>query len=285
MTKRLTSLLSTAAIAGIAVPVLAGGGTTATAAGPSSSNLPALSIAINGGSLSVGGTRQSGAVDVVTTVGRRQHTEPVLFRLNPGEPASAFADAAAAVAAHNGDLNYLQPYGSIVFDVTADHGISSAQTTLQPGSYIAVDLAAQGANPPHAALTITQAPDPAALPKPAATITAIDFAFRGPIKLHDGELVRFRDDGFVMHQIQGIGVKNRRDATRLTALLRAGNGTEAPKLGISFPEFAGPLSPGASQQELITQRPGTYVLACIMRTQDGREHTQLGMERTIQIAG
>jgi hypothetical protein len=86
-----------------------------------------------------------------------------------------------------------------------------------------------------------------------------------------------------MHQIQGIGVKSPTTAKRLTALLLAGNDTEAPKLGTSFPEFAGPLSPGAYQQEVITQRPGTYVLACIMRTQDGRELAQLGMERTIQI--
>ena len=283
MNQRITSLLTTAAIAAIAVPVIIGDATTATAAGAAVSNLPTLSIAINGRSLSVSGTLSSGAVDVVTTVGRRQHTEPVLFRLNPGEPASAFAQAATAVAAHNGDLNYLEPYGSIVFDVTADHGTSSAQTTLQPGDYFALDLAAEGANPPHAAFTITPAAHPAALPAPGATITAIDFAYHGPIKLHDGELVRFKNDGFVMHQIQGIGVKSRSAAKRLTALLRAGNDTEAPKLGISFPEFTGPLSPGADQQELITQRPGTYVLACIMRTQDGREHTQLGMERTIQI--
>ena len=35
--------------------------------------------------------------------------------------------------------------------------------------------------------------------------------------------------------------------------------------------------------ELINERPGIYVLACILRTQDGREQTQLGMERTIRI--
>jgi hypothetical protein len=282
MNTRITSLLSAAALAGISLPTLPVGAATATA-GPSSPSLPTLSIAINGPSLTVGGTRQSGAVNVVTTVGRHQHTEPVLVQLNPGEPTSVFARASAAVAAHNGDLNYVDPYGSIVFDVTADHGTSSAQTTLRPGNYIVVDLAAHSPNPPHATFTITQAAHPAALPKPDATITAIDFAFRGSIQLHDGELVRFENHGFVMHQIQGIGVRNRSAAKRLTALLRAGNDTKAPRLGISFPEFAGPLSPRAYQQELITQTPGTYVLACIMRTQDGREQTQLGMERTIQI--
>jgi hypothetical protein len=95
--------------------------------------------------------------------------------------------------------------------------------------------------------------------------------------------VRFQNNGFLVHPIQGIGVKNAKAARRLTALLRAANDKAAPKLGISFPEFAGPLSPGGVQQELINERPGIYVLACILRTQDGREQTQLSMERTIQI--
>jgi hypothetical protein len=37
------------------------------------------------------------------------------------------------------------------------------------------------------------------------------------------------------------------------------------------------------QQQVLTAPPGIYVLACFMNTQDGREHTQLGMERTIRI--
>jgi hypothetical protein len=112
--------------------------------------------------------------------------------------------------------------------------------------------------------------NPAALPKPGATITAIDFGFRAPIKLHDGELVRFANGGFLVHQIQGIGVKNAKAAMRLTALLLAGNDNRAQKVGTSFPEFAGPLSPGAIQQELINEAPGVYLLVCIMRTQRTR---------------
>ena len=212
-----------------------------------------------------------------------KHTEPVLIRLNPGVPFSAFAQAGAAINAHHGDLNYLGPYGSIVFDVSADKGTTSAQTTLQPGNYLAVDLSSSNPDPPHATFVIGQAPQPRSLPRPGATISAIDFAFRGPSTLHDGELVRFQNSGFLVHPVQGIGVKNARNARRLTALLRAANDKEAPKLGISFPEFAGPLSPGGVQQELITEPPGIYVLACILRTQDGREQTQLGMERTIRI--
>ena len=48
-------------------------------------------------------------------------------------------------------------------------------------------------------------------------------------------------------------------------------------------DFHGPLSQGAFQQEVITAKPGWYVQVCFMDTQDGREHTLLGMERIIKI--
>ena len=264
-----------------AVASIVGVGITSTTSA-ASSGLPTLTLTLNGRSIGVSGALQSGAVNVVSSVSVK-HTEPVLFRLNPRVPFSAFAQAGAAINAHHGDLNYLDPYGSIVFDVSADKGTTTAQTTLRPGNYVAVDLSSSNPDPPHATFVIGRAPQPLPLPRPGATISAIDFAFRGPSTLHDGELVRFQNSGFLVHPIQGIGVKNARTARRLTALLRAANDKEAPKLGISFPEFAGPLSPGGVQQELINERPGIYVLACILRTQDGREETQLGMERTIRI--
>jgi hypothetical protein len=276
----MSAMARAAAILGAGVSILAVGVTSAT--GAVGSGLPTLRLTLNGRSVDVSGPLGSGAVNVVSTVSVK-HTEPVLIRLNPGVPASAFAQAGAAINAHQGDLNYLDPYGSIVYDVSADKGTTTAQTTLQPGNYLAVDLSSTNPDPPHTAFVISQAPHPASLPKPGATISAIDFAFRGPSKLHEGELVRLQNNGFLVHPIQGIGVKNANAAQRLTALLRAANDKEAPKLGISFPEFAGPLSPGGIQQELITQRPGIYVLASILRTQDGREQTQIGMERTIQI--
>jgi hypothetical protein len=276
----MSNMGKTLAVAGVAAAMLAG---SVTATGSSvRSSLPTLTLALNGHSVTVGGASQSGAVNVVSTVSV-SHTEPTLIRLNPGVPFAAFAQAGAAIAAHHGDLNYLDPYGSIVFDVSADKGTTSAQAALQPGNYLAVDFSTNSANPPHAAFTVTQAAHPAALPKPGAKIDAIEFGFRGPGTLHDGELVRFENAGFLVHQIQGIGVKNAKAAKHLTALLLAGNDSAAQKLVTNVPEFAGPLSPGGAQQELINQRPGVYLLVCIMRTQDGREHTQLGMERTIQI--
>lgn len=280
MTRRVSPIAKAATIVGVGASILAIG--MIATAGAASPILPTLTLSLNGRAVLVGGQFQAGAVDVVSTVSVR-HTEPVLIRLNAGVPFSAFAQAGAAINAHHGDLNYLDPYGSIVFDVSADKGTNTTQTTLQPGDYLAVDLSSSSPDPPRAAFVIGQAPHPVALPKPGATITAIDFGFQGPSTLHDGELVRFQNSGFLVHQIQGIGVENAKAAVRLTILLRAAKDKQAPKLGTSFPEFAGPLSPGAVQQERINERPGTYVLACIMRTQDGREHTQLGMERTIQI--
>jgi hypothetical protein len=282
MTMRLRAIARTASITVVGASILAiGMSSTAIASRP---GLPTLTLALNGHSVAVGGQLESGAVNVVSTVSVT-HTEPVLLRLNPGVPFSAFTQAGAAIDAHHGDLNYLDPYGSIVFDVSANNGTNTTQTTLQPGNYIAIDLASSSPNPPHAAFVIAGAPHPASLPKPGATITAIDFGFRGPSVLHDGELVRFQNSGFLVHQIQGIGVRSARAAKQLTILLRAAKDEQAPKLGTSFPEFAGPLSTGGVQQEILNERPGTFVLVCIMRTQDGREHTQLGMERTIQIVG
>jgi hypothetical protein len=55
-------------------------------------------------------------------------------------------------------------------------------------------------------------------------------------------------------------------------LLRAANDREAPKLGISFPEFAGPLSPGGVQQELIMSDPAytSSRASCAPRTAGNR---------------
>jgi len=39
----------------------------------------------------------------------------------------------------------------------------------------------------------------------------------------------------------------------------------------------------AFQQETITAKPGIYVQVCFVDTQDGRSHSQLGMERIIKI--
>ncbi len=277
--KRIVSLAATATVLG----VLVAGGLTA-AASSAASGLPTLTLALNGKTVVVGGSTESGAVNIVTTVTKEASGEPALIRLNPGVPFSAFAQAGAAINAHHGDLNYLDPYGSIVFDASANRGTSSSgETTLRPGNYFALDFGPTGPTPPFSAFTVTQAASPAALPNPNATISTIEFGFRGPTTLHDGELVRFVNAGFLVHMDVFGKAKNVATAKKAIALLLAGKDNAAGKLIHGNYTFAGPLSSGGLQQEVITEKPGVYVQACFMDTQDGREHTQLGMERIFRI--
>ena len=65
---------------------------------------------------------------------------------------------------------------------------------------------------------------------------------------------------------------------------KAGKDSKAQKLATGFASFMGPASHGAVQQLTLSAKPGIYVLACFMDTQDHREHVQLGMLKTIRIA-
>jgi hypothetical protein len=273
--KRIASLAATATVLG----VLAAGGVTA-AASSAASGLPTLTLALNGKSVTVSGTLQSGAVNVVSTVTKEAQGDPALIRLDPGV---SLAQAKAAVKGHGGDFNALDPYGALVFFTTVNKGASnSVQTSLQPGNYVALDANGKHKNL-QATFTVTQAAHPASLPAPKATLQSIEFGFRGPGTLHDGDLVRFENSGFLVHMIIAIGVKNTATAAKVTKLLKAGKDNQAGNVASSFLTFDGGLSPGQMQQQVLTAPPGIYVLACFMNTQDGREHTQLGMERTIRI--
>jgi len=277
MKQRIVSL-ATATLVGAGV-FLAAGGLTA-AASSAASGLPTLTLALNGTSITVGGTLRSGAVNVVSTVTKEAQGDPTLIRLDPGV---SFAQARTAVKSHGGDFNYLDPFGAVVFSTTVNKGASnSVQTSLQPGNYVALD--ANGSHKDiHSLFTVTQAANPASLPAPQATLASIEFGFRGPGTLHDGQLVRFENQGFLVHMIIAIGVKNTKTAAKVTKLLLAGKDNQAGNLSTSFLTFDGGLSSGQMQQQVLTAPPGVYVLACFMNTQDGREHTQLGMERTIRI--
>jgi hypothetical protein len=274
----------TSRAAGVAaVAALAASAALATGAGAAgSSALPTLDLALTGHSVTVSGTEQSGAVSIVSTV-TSSGASPILVHLNDGV---SIEQAFGAVGRAHGDPNALQGLGAITFSTeNLGKGTTTTQTVLQPGTYVALD-SQHGNNPakwPRATFTVTAASSPAVLPKPAATVSAIEFGFRGASVLHDGALVRFADAGYVSHMIDAIRVKNVGAAKQLTALLRAGQDRKANRLATGFVGFLGTASPGAVQQEIVSAAPGTYVLACFMDTQDGREHTRLGMERTIRI--
>ena len=136
----------------------------------------------------------------------------------------------------------------------------------------------------HTNFTIAAAASPVALPTPQATIRSIEFGFRGPATLHDGELVRFENEGFLVHMDFAFPVKSKKAAKKVVKALQAGKEKGLEKFITGEPiGFAGPLSPGAYQQETITAKPGWYVQVCFMETQDKRPHTRLGMERIIKI--
>jgi hypothetical protein len=276
--KRLTLLLAVTSSA-----LLAAGAMIDTGSAVASSTLPTLSLTLTKSSITVTGATQSGAVNVVSTATGVKEANVILFLLKPG---ATFEETEAAVQKDHGDTNVTSKYGSLVFDAEVVPGKSSeAQTYLQPGQYVALIPGGEGkGSKAHALFTVTAAASPVALPTPEATIRSIEFGFRGPSTLHDGELVRFENEGFLVHMDVAAPVKNMKAAKQVVKDLLAGKEKAFEKLIAGPPAgFAGPLSHEAFQQETITAKPGIYVEVCFMDTQDGRSHTQLGMERIIHI--
>ena len=56
-----------------------------------------------------------------------------------------------------------------------------------------------------------------------------------------------------------------------------------PRAEAGTPRAGSALSHGQSFESVVAQKPGFWVIACFTDTQDGREHTTLGMEKVIQI--
>ncbi|MGZ4313469.1 MAG: hypothetical protein ACXVR1_15320, partial [Solirubrobacteraceae bacterium] len=261
--KRITALTAGMVVAAIAVA----SGATATAAG----TLPTLALTMTGKSITATQSVAAGAVNVVSTVSGEAVASPTLVRLEPGV---TFPQAFAAVGAHNGDPNALDGLATIVANPSAPKGTSNAQTVLTPGDYVALDT--EGDNPqkwPHTNFTVTANTAPASLAKPQATVKAEEFRFTGPSKLHDGQLVRFENDGYLYHMIIALPVKNKAGAKALSTLLLAGNDRKAQKLVTGAPDlWMCTAGHGAMHQQVLIAKPGTYVLGCFMGTQDGREH-------------
>jgi hypothetical protein len=247
------------------------------------STLPALTLSITKSSITVGGATQSGAVNVISTATGVKETSAILFLLKPGVTVAEVEGALKSGAGK--DPNRASKYGALVFSAEVTPGQSSEiQTNLLPGQYVALAGAGEGAPKLHTAFTVLAAKAPATLPTPDATIRSIDFAFRGPSTLHDGELVRFENEGFLVHMDIAFPVKSRSDAKKAVKDLLGGKEKALEKLFAGPPAvFEGPISHEAFQQETITAKPGWYVQACFMETQDARSHTRLGMERIIKI--
>jgi hypothetical protein len=251
-----------------------------TASSVAASSLPTLTLSVTKNAVTVGGAEVSGAVNVAMTVTGEASDQPSLILLKPGVTA---AELGAAVSKFGKDtpLDAIDPYGTIEFDSqTVAKGKTLTQQALLPaGNYVAVNNG-NGFTP----LTIAASSSPATLPKPAATVKAIDFGFRGSNTLRDGQLLRVENDGYLIHMVVYAKLGSAADIKKVDKLLLAGKLNAAKKYVVAPPgQFAGPLSTGAMEQETITQSPGVYEILCLMNSEDGRDHYQLGMFRTIRI--
>jgi hypothetical protein len=249
----------------------------------SGAELPTLAVNVTASSISVGTPPPAGAVNVQSTSSGAKEAATVLMRLNPGvsdEEVRAFLATNKA----GKDPNTASKFGSLVFDAEDPAGKSEAQTTLAAGKYMAFNPEGpQSSKWPSTSFTIAPAATPVALPAAAAVEKTIDFNFRGPTTLHVGELVRFENEGFVVHMNLAFPVRNHKSALKLVKFLKNGS-KRAEKLIAGPPvSFQGPVSTGGYQQSVITAKPGVYVQVCFMDTQDGREHVRLGMVRIIHI--
>jgi hypothetical protein len=251
------------------------------ATGTKTGGLPTIDVAMDGSSITVSGNLESGAVNIHSTSTGTTPGAPLFIRLNPGVTADqviAFLQTKKAA-----DPNYVADYGAIVFDPGQTTG--DIQTVLQPADYVAFD--SSGNNPadwPHTTFTISNNPYPQKLPAMQQWQKSAEFRFYGQKTLHNGEVIRASNAGFLVHMLVGIGAKNEAAGKKMVKALRAGHDSAVAKLATpnSFSAF-GPLSHGAVAQYVFNAKPGWYVEACFMDTQDGREHTQLGMERLVHV--
>lgn len=247
-------------------------------------NLPTVNIALNGKSMTVSGTLQSGAVDIRTTTTGEGFGGPLLIWLRPGVTVQQVFTFLRNSRAQGPDS--AAQFGAIVMDAGTPRGVSEVQTVLRAGQYIAFDSANQNQGPtswPRTTFTVTRGTQPAALPPAQATIHIIDFGFQGPVTLRAGQTLRIFNNGYLAHMAIAIGARSRPAAQEIAALLRAGKENQAQRLASGFLSLAGPLSHNSSQQFAVPPRPGLYVMGCFLDTQDGRAHARLGMTRIIRI--
>ncbi len=268
-------MLAAALVAAVLTTAALGAGGTKTG------GLPTIDVTMDGSSISVTGSLVSGAVDVHSVATGQLSGSPIFVRLNDGVTANqliAFLSTKKAA-----DPNNIAPYGSIVFDAGGGPPTQEIETILQPGDYVAFDGSANNpAQWPNTTFSISQNVSPMSLPDVTQWQKSVEFRFRGPATLHVGQMIRTSNPGWLVHMMIGFGVKNQAAGREAIRLLRAGQDNKIGKPTGFFSAF-GPVSHGAVQQFVLQAKPGWYVEVCFMDTQDGREHTRLGMERLIHI--
>jgi hypothetical protein len=271
-------------IAAVSLAALAGG-VFAAGSAQAASTLPTVTATVSPTSITLSGPLQAGAVNIAATATSGKEPDVTLVLLKPGVSVTElYAFLETNKVTKEADL--VDRYGSIVFDQEAGKGKpSEAQTVLAPGQYVALNGEGEkSVKWPRTSFTVAASPAPAALPAAQATEKTIDFGFKGPTVLKEGELVRFENEGFLVHMDIAFPAKSKKAAKQILKGLLTGKEKGLQKLLAGAPfGFAGPLSSDAFQQTTITAKAGWYVQACFMTTQDGRPHTLIGMERMIKI--
>ncbi len=182
-----------------------------------------LTLTLTKTSITVGGSTQSGGVNVVTSVTGVKEATAILFLLKPGVTFEDVENAKKSSGSAGKDPNITSKYGSIVFSAEASPAHSSeAETYLQPGQYVALIPGEGKGSTAHETFTVTAAASPVALPTPQATVRSIEFGFRGPSTLHDGEIVRFENEGFLVHMDIAVPAKSKKAAKEIVKDLLAG---------------------------------------------------------------
>ncbi len=278
-------LRATATVAAAALSMTAAGTLTApSASAAAASALPTLTIAMDGHHIHVGGALVSGAHNLTATTSGEPEGDIGFIHLNGGVGYRKFWNY---LRTHNvQDPNQVSAVGALLLGLSAPRGTTHAQTRLPAGNYVAFDTYTD-AGPlqwPHTTFHIAASSHPAPLPAPRATVHAIEFGFRTPATLHQHSLVRFENDGYLVHMVIGIRARNNTDAQKLVAALRRGDDGTAQRLATGFAGFMEPVSHGGLLQEQLDVAKGVWVLSCFMDTQDGREHTQIGMVKIIRVA-
>lgn len=265
--------------AGVAAGLGFGAGATL-ATGP----LPTLTLTMNGTAIVASGAQMSGAVEVRSIVGGESSGGPALFRLRPGVSEAQLIAELHSVN-HIADLAGITAYASIVFDVQAPAGTSTVQTYLAAGNYVALDLNAPFPRP-ATTFTVAAPSDPAVLPTPGGTITAVDFAFHGASVFRDGELLRIHDEGYLPHTVFYAQLRSAADIPKAEHLLRSGqvNNDQGKNLTTSVKgQWTNFITRGAVLQQIVTQPPGVYMIISQASVEDGRPDYVLGMYRPIRI--
>lgn len=250
------------------------------AATSQANQLPTLKLAVTKQNVTVTGQMVSGAVNIAITVSGEPLDNPGLILLKPGVTAAQFLKVVSSMG-QNGSFDAIDAYGTLVFDSpdALKGSTTVTQAVLPPGNYIAVNNGNA-----HTSFTIAAASSPAQLPKPQASISAIEFGYTGSSTVHDGELVRFSNHGYLIHMVQAAKVASVGNAEKAEAALRAGKTSVAQKYAITQPAmWMAPISPGQAEQYVMSASPGIYVVFCSMTTQDGRPHYELGQYKTIKV--